>query len=285
MTCIFFRERVCLVSEILERRRNMKIGVTQIILGNDSLDETLQLCQDAGYEALELVFGEGRDLDVNMSDDEVRGVRERCDEAGVEIGSSIGQYAERGSLLSLNAGEREKGQRNLARSLEIAHVLGVDAVLLHPGQLTAEGTYEQAWDGMLGVMREMASAAEEAGVAIGIENVWNKFLLSPREMAAFVDAVSSPWVGTYLDTANMMAYGFPEHWIRGLGSRIVRVHFKDFLRKEHRFVPLMEGDTDWSGVMAELRGIGYDSYVIHEVGGDRKVQVEMARRMKQIVAL
>lgn len=263
----------------------MKIGVTQIILGRYSLDETLELCGEAGYEALELVFSDGGDPDVSMSDDEIRTVREKCDAAGVEVGSSMAQYADRGNFLSLNSDDREQGVRCLARSIEIAHVLGVDAVLLHPGQLTAEGTYEQAWDLMLGAIRDLAPLAEEKGVSVGIENVWNKFLLSPREMAAFVDAVGSPRVGTYLDTANMMAYGFPEHWIRGLGSRIVRVHFKDFSRGEHRFVDLMDGDTDWPEIMAGLRAIGYDSPVVHEVSGSREAQIETAGRMRKIVAM
>ena len=263
----------------------MKIGVTQIILGRLSLDETLELCGVAGYESLELVFGEGGDPDVDMSEDEIRAVRRKCDAAGLEIGSSMAQYADRGNFLSLNMSDREQGVRCLVRSIEIAHVLGIDAVLLHPGQLTAEGTYQLAWDGMLGAIRDVAPVAEEKGVSVGIENVWNKFLLSPPEMAAFVDAVASPRVGTYLDTANMMAYGFPEHWIRGLGERIVRVHFKDFRRSEHRFVDLMDGDTDWPAVMAELRAIGYRSPVVHEVSGSREAQIETARRMKKIVAM
>lgn len=263
----------------------MKIGVTQIILSKLSLDETLQLCQDAGYEAIELVFGEGRDPDVNMSDDEIRGVKAKCDAAGIEVGSSIAQYAERGSLLSPDSAEREQGKKSLVRSVEIANVLGVDAVLLHPGQLTAAGTYEEAWDVMLGILKDVAPLAEEKGVSIGVENVWNKFLLSSREMAQFVDAVGSKRVGTYLDTANMMAYGYPEHWIRGLGDRIVRVHFKDFARREHRFVNLMDGDTDWATIMKDLRAIGYEAPVIHEVGGDRDLQIEMAKRMKKIVAM
>jgi hexulose-6-phosphate isomerase len=134
-------------------------------------------------------------------------------------------------------------------------------------------------------MREMAPVAEGKRVVIGIENVWNKFLLSPRETAEFVDAVGSEWVGTYLDTANMMEYGYPEHWIRGLGKRIRRVHVKDYVRKERKFVPLMDGDTDWPTVMKEFRSIGYDISIIHEIGGDRDVQVEMANRMKKIAAM
>lgn len=263
----------------------MKIGVTQIILGDHSLKEVLELCVDAGYDAVELVFGEGKDPDVNMSDDEIRGVRKQCDEAGIEIGSSIGWYADRGSFLSSTVADREQGKKCLSRSIEIANVLGVDAVLLHPGQLKEDSTYEAAWDRMVGDMKEIAPLAEEKGVDVGIENVWNKFLLSSKEMADLVDAVGSPRIGAYLDTANMMLYGYPEHWIRGLGSRISRVHFKDFARKEKSFVSLMDGDTDWATVMKDLRDIGYDKYVIHEVGGDRDLQIEMAKRMRKIVRL
>ncbi len=263
----------------------MKIGVTQIILSDLSLDDTLQLCQDAGYEAVELVFGAGRDPDVDMTEDEIRDVRRRCDVAGVEVGSSIAWYADRGCFIHPDGAQRKQGAKCLARSIEIAHALGVDAVLLHPGQLTAEGTYEEAWDWMVGGMKDIAPLAEEKGVTVGIENVWNKFMLSPREAAQLVDEIASPRIGIYLDTANMMFYGFPEHWIRGLGGRIARVHFKDFVRKDRQFVPLMDGDTDWATVVADLRAIGYDRPVIHEVGGDRDTQIEMAARMRKIVSL
>jgi hexulose-6-phosphate isomerase len=263
----------------------MKIGVTQIILSKWSLDDILEMCQDAGYEALELVFSEGGDPDINMSDDEIRGVKKKCDDAGIEIGSCMSGYAERGSLVSMDSAEREKGMKSLKRSVHIANVLGVTGILLHPGHLTVEGTYEQVWDNMVGHMKDIAPEAQEKGVAIGVENVWNKFLLTSKEMRDFVDAVGNEWIGCYLDTANMMLYGFPEHWIRGLQHRIKRVHFKDFSRRERTFTHLMDGETDWPEVMKGLRDIGYDYPVIHEVGGDRDVQIEMAKRMKKIVAM
>lgn len=263
----------------------MKIGVTQIILGNMSLNDTLGLCQEAGYEAVELVFREGKDLDVNMSASELKGVGEKCAAAGVEIGSVIASYSDRGSLLSPDAAERERGVKSLRRNLEIAGILGVGAILLHPGQLTIAGTYQAVWDNLLGILKDQAPVAASNKAAIGVENVWNKFLLSPKEMREFVDAVGSEWVGTYLDTANMMAYGYPEHWMRELGSRIKRVHFKDFKRREHQFVNLLDGDTDWPTLMREFRAIGYDECVIHEVGGDRATQIDIAKRMRQIVAM
>ncbi len=264
----------------------MKTGITQFALGKTSLNEILGLCQEAGYQAVELVFAEdGRDLDINLSDDGLRQVKKRCAEVGVEISSLAALYADQGNLLSRRREEREKKCRCVARSLQIAQIMEVGAVLLHPGQLTAEGTYEEAWDNMRDALRQLAKAAEANKAVIAIENVWNKFLLSPREARQFIDEVGSPWVGFYLDTANMMAYGHPEHWIRGLGKRIVRVHLKDFKRREHQFVNLLDGDTDWPVVMRELRQIGYNSTLLHEVGGDHQTLVGLGERLRRIAAM
>jgi L-ribulose-5-phosphate 3-epimerase len=261
----------------------MKTGITQIILGQASLDETLELCAAAGHQAVELVFNEDKDLNVGMGRDELLSVKTRCAAAGVEISSAIAWYADRGNLLSRDPHQRELCLKSLRRSLEISGALEAGAVLLHPGQLGAEGTYQQAWDDLRDALKDIASEAEKNKTLIGVENVWNKFLLSPYEASAFVDEVDSPWVGIYLDTANMMSYGHPEHWIRGLGRRIVRVHFKDFNRREHRFVNLGDGDTNWPVLMDELRRIGYDAPLIHEVGGDRDTLVDLGRRMRAIV--
>ena len=261
----------------------MKIGITQLLLGNMSLDDVFGLCIDAGYDAIELTFGEGKELDIDMSPSEIAGVGEKCAMAGIEISSIIANYGDSGNLLSLDANQREKGIRSVNRSLEIAGILGVDTILLHPGQLTVEGTYQVVWDNLRDILKNLAPVATSNRAAIGLENVWNKFLLSPKETREFVDAVNSEWVGVYLDTANMMAYGYPEHWIRELGSRIKCVHFKDFKCGEHQFVNLLDGDTDWPCVMRELRAIGYDRYVIHEVGGDRAAQIDIAKRMRRIV--
>ena len=263
----------------------MKLGITQIVLGDMSLDQTLTLCNAAGYDAVELTFDERKDLSVDMSDSELSDVADRCQSAEVEVTSVIASFAERGNLLSRDAAEREKCCRCVARSLEIANRLGAGATLLHPGQLSAEGTYDEAWNDLRDALRELSADAEAHEVTIGLENVWNKFLLSPREAVQFVDEVGSDRVGIYLDTANMMEYGFPEHWIRALGPRIARVHLKDFKRSEHSFVNLLDGDTDWPLVMAELRAVGYNSSLIHEVFGDRDALIEMGQRMRRIAAM
>lgn len=263
----------------------MKIGITQIILGNMPLGDTLALCQEAGYDAVELCFDEDRDTNIRMNLSEIRTVGETCVAAEIEVSSVIANYRDGGNLLSLNPIDRENGVKSVVRSLEIAGVLDVDAILLHPGQLTVDGTYQAAWDNLSSILSQLAPIAASNKTVIGLENVWNKFLLSPKEMCDFIDAIGSEWLGVYLDTANMMAYGYPEHWIRELGDRIVRVHFKDFKRSNHQFVNLLDGDTDWQTLMHEFRAVGYDGYVVHEVSGDWAAQVDIAERMRRIVAM
>ena len=263
----------------------MKIGITQLLLGNMPLDDVLDLCLDAGYDAIELTFSEGKELDIDMNPSEIAGVGEKFTMAGIEISSIIANYSDSGNLLSLNTHQQEKRIRSVNRSLEIAGILEVGTILLHPGQLKVEGTYQAVWDRLLGILKDLAPVAASNSAVIGLENVWSKFLLSPKETREFIDAVGSEWIGLYLDTANMMAYGYPEHWIRELGSRIKCVHFKDFRRGEHQFVNLLEGDTDWPSIMREFRAIGYDRYVIHEVGGDRAAQIDIAKRMRRIVEM
>jgi hexulose-6-phosphate isomerase len=117
-------------------------------------------------------------------------------------------------------------------------------------------------------MKKLAPIAEEYGVHIAIENVWNKFLLSTLEMRAFVDAIGSDYVGVYLDTGNVMFAGYPEQWIKILGKRIKKVHFKEFRTNVGTldgFVDLLAGDVNWKAVMQAFEKVGYDGWVTGEM--------------------
>ncbi|HOE09649.1 MAG TPA: TIM barrel protein, partial [Treponemataceae bacterium] len=97
---------------------------------------------------------------------------------------------------------------------------------------------------------------------------WNKFLLSPLEMRDFIDKINSPFVGAYFDVGNVIYSGYPEHWIKILGNRIKKVHFKDYRRDVGNlfgFVDLLSGDVNYPAVVKELQNIGYDSFVTAEM--------------------
>lgn len=139
---------------------------------------------------------------------------------------------------------------------------GADAVLLVPAVVNPQTSYRNAWTRSQAQIRKLIPLAEELKSVIAIEEVWNRFLLSPLEMANYVDEFHSPWVRVWFDVGNIVFYGYPQDWIRTLGKRIVKLHLKDFKRKENRYewTNLGDGDVDWGAVRQSLTDIGYCPY-------------------------
>src|SRR6266540_1495139 len=127
-----------------------------------------------------------------------------------------------------------------------ATLWGSDTVLLVPAVVNAQTSYRDAWTRSQAQIRKLIPLAAELKVVIAIEEVWNKFLLSPLEMVQYIGEFHSPWVQAWFDVGNVVLYGYPQDWIRTLGKRIVKVHLKDFKRKEggYEWVNLGDGDVD-----------------------------------------
>jgi L-ribulose-5-phosphate 3-epimerase len=264
----------------------MKKGLTQICLGrNSSVRDGLQLCREIGYTGFELSMGDSGDLTMESGPEDYARLRAMSTELGVEFTSLCAT----GTLTDDDPAVNAASKAQLRKALEIAEALGVDTVLSTGGRVEPRVSYDVAYDRLLRALQELRPDAERHRVNIALENVWNKLLISPLEFRSFLDLVGSQYVGAYFDTGNVVLYGFPEQWIRILGTRIKKVHFKDF-KMDHRerryeWTQLMEGSVDWPAVMRELRAIGYDDYVITEVCGDREVYAETCRVMDKILAL
>jgi len=150
----------------------------------------------------------------------------------------------------------------------------VNAEFAAPGKVM---DYVTCYERSLESIQKVKAYAEQYKVEIGLENVWNKFLLSPMEMRDFIDKVGSEYVGSYLDIGNTLANGFPEHWIRALGKRIKKVHFKDYRVEAgglHGFVDLLAGDVNYPAVMEALKEVGYDGWVSAEMIPNYKYHTE-----------
>lgn len=161
-----------------------------------------------------------------------------------------------------------KGREIVRRMLELAEAAGAGAILVVPGLVTEAVSYDAAYDRAAEALTQLAEAAQAHSVIIGVENVWNKFLLSPLEFCRFLDDVGSDWVKAYFDCGNVLVNGFPDQWIRILGSRLARVHVKDFRQSVgniHGFVPLLQGDVHWPAVRQALRDVNYTGFVSVEV--------------------
>ena len=175
-------------------------------------------------------------------------------------------------------------------SLRNAALWRADTVLLVPAVVDATTSYRDAWTRSQRVIRErLLPLARELKVIVAVEEVWNKFLLSPLEFARYVDEFDSPWLKAYFDVGNVVFYGYPQDWIRALGPRIVKVHLKDFQldRPNGRFAwkNLGEGDIDWPEVRRALADIGYSGYVTAEVaGGDAAYLRDLTGRIDRFLA-
>jgi len=180
----------------------------------------------------------------------------------------------------------DKGLAGMETALRSAKALGADTVLLVPAVLNEDVGYGQAYERSQKHIRKLLPLAEELRIVIAVENVWNKFLLSPLEFARYVDEFNSPWLKAYFDVGNVIIYGYAQDWIRTLGKRIAKIHLKDFKRKGYEWTNLLEGDVNWKQVRLALSEIGYDGFLTPELrGGDEEYLMDLSERIDKIIAM
>jgi L-ribulose-5-phosphate 3-epimerase len=229
-----------------------------------SVLEKMKAVKEAGFE--------GAEMNSHMDQEEVLRAR---DETGLVIPSVCGAHHWSKPLSHPNPAVRAEGLEALKQTLRDAKRYGASSVLLVPAVVNKEVSYDEAWTRSQAEIRKAIPLAEETGVKIAIENVWNQFLLSPLEAARYVDEFKSPAVGWHFDVGNVITYGWPEQWIRILRQRIQKLHIKEFSRtlrdKEGLWkgfsAKLTEGDNDWPAVMKALDEIGYAGWAMTEQGG------------------
>ena len=226
--------------------------------GSLPVRERLVLSKEAGLDGIEI-----HDFPTQKDAEEFAAL---ASEVGLEIHSVMAGSHWELPLSSTDEDVRRRGVEGIKHSLQVAKWAGAPVVLVVPGVVNDDVSYAAAYELSRKSLLELLPTVEELGVTMLLENVWNKFLLSPLEFRDFVDSFESPFVQAYFDVGNILLYGYPHQWIEILGPRIKRVHVKDFDVGSRQFVSLLSGSVDWARVMNALRGIGYNSYLTVEVG-------------------
>jgi hexulose-6-phosphate isomerase len=244
--------------------------------------DKFKLAVDVGFQGIEI----GTISDAAVAAE----IKEAAARTGLRIHSVMNADHWRFPLSSADPEVVNKSVAGMETSLGNAKLWGADAVLLVPAVVNPETSYTDAWTRSQKVIKErILPLAQELKVVVGMEEVWNKFLISPLEMARYVDEFASPWVKAYLDVGNMLFYGYPQDWIRTLGSRIVRVHVKDFKldrgKGQFSWTNLGDGDVDWPAVRTALADAKYEGWVTAEIsGGDAAYLKDVAVRLDRIFA-
>jgi hexulose-6-phosphate isomerase len=265
-------------------KRAIKKGIMWGTVGvKGTMLEMMKAVREAGFEGVEMVS--------HMDVEEVLRAR---DATGLAIPSACGRDHWGKPLSHPDPKVREEGLEALKQTLREAKRYGASSVLLVPGVVSKEVAYDDAYKRSQAQIRKAIPLAEELGVKIAIENVWNHFLLSPLEAARYVDEFKSPAVGWHFDAGNVCNYGWPEQWIRTLGPRIKMLHVKEFSRKKRDSeglwkgfdVKLLEGDVNWPAVMKAVDDVGYHGWAITEQGGGDSPEglKDLADRLGKILA-
>ncbi|MHC4639994.1 MAG: sugar phosphate isomerase/epimerase family protein [Planctomycetota bacterium] len=174
----------------------------------------------------------------------------------------------------------------MENALRSAKAMGADAVLLVPTRVTEDFGYRDAYKWSQEYVSRLIPTAKETGVVVAVENVWNKFLLSPIEFARYLDELNSRWIKAYFDVGNVIIYGHAHHWIRTLGKRLVKIHLKDFKRSGYQWKNLLDGDVNWPQVRKALDEVGYNGYMTAELGGgDEAYLTDIAKRIDRFIAM
>lgn len=253
----------------------MKKGISIWSFPNAPLAENFALAKDAGFEGVEVALDAEGELSLSATERDIERIRKQAADAGIALYSvACGLYWDYW-LNDTDDAKRNKAKDIVKKQLECAAGLGCESILVIPGCVNADFAdpnkvcdYEVAYNRSLEALCELKATAEQYKVEIGLENVWNKFLLSPMEMRDFIDKIGSDYVGSYLDIGNVVANGYPEQWVRILNKRIKKVHFKDYRKAAgglHGFVDLLAGDVNYPAVMTALQEIGYDGWVSAEM--------------------
>ncbi|GAB3323958.1 sugar phosphate isomerase/epimerase [Larkinella ripae] len=260
-------------------KKSLKWGMVKEDL---SILDKFKLLKDLGYDGVEL--DTPNDLDMK----EVLNAR---DKTGLELPGTVNSFHWKSPLSDPNPGVRTACVEAMKKSLQDTKQYGGTTVLLVPGVVKADVSYEDAYKRCREEIKKLLPVAEKTGVKIAFENVWNSFLISPLEAARFVDEFKHPMVGWYFDVGNILRYGWPAHWIETLDKRILKLDLKEFSLKKQQEeglwkgfdVEFMEGDCNWPEVNKALQKIGYSGWASAEVnGGDRTRLLTIREKMDAI---
>ena len=254
-------------SASLSAGREMKKGIMWGSIGvGETIADKFRAAKEAGFDGVEVYSHLNREE-----------VLKAAGETGLIIPSVCGSLHGKFPLSHPDPAIRAQGLDALKVTLEDAAAYKAGTILLVPGRVSAEVGYDDCWNRSVEEIRKVIPLAEKLKVDIAVENVWNNFLLSPLEAARYVDQFGSKYVKFYFDCGNILFLGWPDQWIRILGTRISKVHIKEYSTKiadtqgkRAGFnVKLTEGDVNWAAVMKALDQIGYTGWTtIEQPGGE-----------------
>jgi hexulose-6-phosphate isomerase len=261
-----------------EKKRSIRKAIMYATIGyKGSVLEKLRAVRAAGFEGVEPMS--------HMNQDEVL---KALDDTGLKAASVCCSTHWNKLLSSPDDRVREEGRLGLIQALKDARRYGATSVLLVPGRVTKEVSYDDCFKRSVAEIKKAVPVAEETGVKIAVENVWNDFITKPEQAIDFLQAIDSPQVGWHFDIGNTIRYSPAETWIPVLGKHILKLHIKEYSKVKGFGVRFFEGDDNWPAIMKALDEVGYQGWGISEQPGNQSANADemkdLSGRMDRVFA-
>ncbi len=261
-----------------EKKRTIRKAIMYGTIGyKGTVLEKLRAVKMAGFEGVEPMS--------HMNQDEVL---KALDDTGLKAASVCCATHWTKLLSDPSDRVREEAVQGLIQALKDAKRYGATSVLLVPGRVTKEVSYEDCFKRSVAEIKKAVPVAEETGIKIAIENVWNDFITKPKQAIDFLEAIDSKQVGWHFDIGNTIRYSPAETWIPVLGKHILKLHIKEYSRVKGFGVRFFEGDDNWPAIMKALDKVEYQGWGISEQPGSQSASAEelkdLSERMDRVFA-
>jgi len=252
-----------------KKARNIKKALKYgMIKDGAAPEDKFRIAKEAGFDGVE--------PDSPFTTDQLKSFQTAVHNTGTLIPGTVFGGGHGSKLVDPDVSVRKTAVENFKLALAQTRDLGGTTVLMYPGIVNEQISYNSAYNRLIECNEQLLETAQTTGVKIALENVWNNLFTSPRDAASFVQHFNHDYLGWYLDIGNLVRYGWPEHWIEALGPKIFKLDIKEYSRKKQSEegiwkgfnVELMEGDINWPSVMKALDEVPYrGGWMSAEVGG------------------
>lgn len=244
-----------------------------------SWDKRLKLTSELGFDFIEMSIDETdeRLSRLEMTDEEIEGIRESCKKYNVRINSICLSGHRRFPFGSENLEKREKADELLDKAIILAHKLSISIIQIAGYDVYYEPKSMLSRELFIEGLKKGLKKASQYGIILSIEIMDDPFMSSIEKFLEIKEQISSPFLQVYPDLGNLSAWpeNNPARELEKGISSITSIHLKDTLAvsstSEGKFkdVPFGDGCVDFVGLLSTLRRLGYDGTFLIEMWSEK----------------
>ena len=247
-----------------------------------SLKEILHKAKELGYEAVEIGGKRPHLSPVDMSDDDVRRLKDLADELGLQVASVAAYNNFTAGLESREVPMVEIQLAYLDRLSRFAQILDTKLVRIFTGYSVDQLSYWEQWNMCVKAVQDACDIAARYGVNIGVQN-HHDIGISVEAYEEFLNEVDRPNCAAMFDAWSVAQFGVDLYEAaKRMAPRMMQTTVADYVRlprfnyvnglttyeRVHdlvRAVPLGEGFIDYDAFFRGLREGGFDGLVSYEM--------------------